>query len=676
VLVERFNQFRIAFLRDTLGASLLRGFAGSGAVQGVGMLFTFLVGIQLARGLGAASYGRYGIALAVLTVMTVPATLGIPKLIVREVAAALSWRDLPKLYGVLRWGDKICLAASLAISVILAGVAWIVSAHSERLALAILFGIPSVSLMALANIRSSALQGLHHVVSGQVPLFLLRPLLFSIGLFWLFRVMPHAASRHAMALNVVTALITLIVSEMWLRRRLPKPKPVSLSITGASWIRSSLPMALTDGLQILQGQLSIIVLGALAPADEVGLFRIGVSISSAIGVATTLVALAAGPTLARLHSERDLRLQKVLTHAAQLQFVLVAAVALPLSLFAEPLLRVVFGSEYSAATPALVILLIGQIANSAFGVNNQLLNMTGHERSLTKATLFGLIVNVTVTAALAIRMGAIAAAIGATLSMFVWNGMATVAALRRMNVNTSVLPVRTIQSLVAFRSHLKAVEGRLPLTLQRHIVSVVGRNPYTVENDRTQSIFVHIPKTAGTSILRAVYGVEWGPHAPLSRYAAFDRDRFNRYFKFAFVRNPWDRLLSGFSFLRFDPNLPPADRNWAARHLDVYPDFHAFVSDLENPAIRRQIVSHYIFRLQVDWLRMPGSSDLALDFLGRFENLQKDFAVIAERLNIAPHLPIMRPSRRGPYREAYTESTRRIAAQIYASDIHAFGYDF
>jgi hypothetical protein len=67
-------------------------------------------------------------------------------------------------------------------------------------------------------------------------------------------------------------------------------------------------------------------------------------------------------------------------------------------------------------------------------------------------------------------------------------------------------------------------------------------------NHRYRCIFVHIPKTAGKSINR-FFGMEWQKHKDLSRYAGeLQPQLFSSYFKFAIVRNPWDRILSDYNF--------------------------------------------------------------------------------------------------------------------------------
>ncbi len=72
----------------------------------------------------------------------------------------------------------------------------------------------------------------------------------------------------------------------------------------------------------------------------------------------------------------------------------------------------------------------------------------------------------------------------------------------------------------------------------------IGKGPSYRCFDETRSIFIHIPKTAGVSLCEALYGTPIISHARLRHYqVVYDWQTYESYFKFAFVRNPWDRLL-------------------------------------------------------------------------------------------------------------------------------------
>lgn len=439
---------RVARLRNYvssngLGPYMVRATAGSSAVHLAGMLFTFLVGVQLARGLGVEGYGHYGIAMAVIAIASVPGEYGIPKLVVREVAAASAHDDRARIFGVLRWADKaswtigaVTLAASIGLAVFLSK-----QAASPAVSV-ILWGLAAVPLVAFARSRGAALQGLHYVVLGQVPFNLLRPLVMSLLLVALFGWWPDAGAHEAMALNVVTAAAALLLGELWLRSRLPG-RPASIERADRRWLASSVPMALADGIRIAHLQIAVLVLGILATSEEVGLFRIAASIVVMVQVPVALMNRVTSPVLAKLHAEEDRqRLQKVCTHTAQVMAAAVIGLSLPFLVWGETLISFIFGQEFAPAYPAVVILCAGQIGSASFGPNATLLTMTGHERRVTRAMFIALPVNLAIAALLAPFLGSEGVALAVIGSLLTWNVLMWLDAKRLLGVQTSLVPAR------------------------------------------------------------------------------------------------------------------------------------------------------------------------------------------------------------------------------------------
>src|SRR3954465_5712000 len=68
--------------------------------------------------------------------------------------------------------------------------------------------------------------------------------------------------------------------------------------------------------------------------------------------------------------------------------------------------------------------------------------------------------------------------------------------------------------------------------------------------DYYKCIFIHIPKTAGVSISKSLFG-NYTDHANIDWYLKhYEKRTVEQYYKVAFVRNPWDRLYSAYVFLR------------------------------------------------------------------------------------------------------------------------------
>jgi hypothetical protein len=153
----------------------------------------------------------------------------------------------------------------------------------------------------------------------------------------------------------------------------------------------------------------------------------------------------------------------------------------------------------------------------------------------------------------------------------------------------------------------------------------------------------------------------------------FNPSDLQNYFKFTFVRNPWDRLVSAFFFLQ-KGGMTEDNRTWAAENLSAYTGFEDFVRRGVN---RAEILSYLHFRPQCDFVCLQGTQP-CMDFIGRYETLETDFAFICQKLNVQKQLSEANrnPSRAKDYREYYTQETRQIVSQVYANDIRAFGYTF
>ena len=136
--------------------------------------------------------------------------------------------------------------------------------------------------------------------------------------------------------------------------------------------------------------------------------------------------------------------------------------------------------------------------------------------------------------------------------------------------------------------------------------------------------------------------------------AHIDPAVWRSYFKFAFERNPWDRQVSLYYHRYREEN----DR----------PDFATFIHKDKKAHINNFGV------YSID-------GNLAVDFLGRFETLEKDlrFALEHVGLSTAEALPDAKTRFRPgsvPYRDHYDEETRNIVADWYASEIKLLGYEF
>ena len=199
--------------------------------------------------------------------------------------------------------------------------------------------------------------------------------------------------------------------------------------------------------------------------------------------------------------------------------------------------------------------------------------------------------------------------------------------------------------------------------------------PYRTWMINMRCIFIHIPKTAGTSILRAL-GAPERPrvHLPWYVYYIANEGRFAKYFKFAFVRNPWDRAYSAYNYLAQGGNQT-TDIEVSEWITNNFPDFEAFLEHGLGSGIAR---SNHLFIPQSNYI-VDYKGGLKVDCLGRVESIDKDFIEIKSRLHLVTSLERINVSEtdRCAYRSAYRNpQSVEIISEIYAQDIRLFNYSF
>jgi chondroitin 4-sulfotransferase 11 len=191
-------------------------------------------------------------------------------------------------------------------------------------------------------------------------------------------------------------------------------------------------------------------------------------------------------------------------------------------------------------------------------------------------------------------------------------------------------------------------------------------------------IFVHVPRTGGTSMEVALgmnlpdrpetmfgrvtssvlrgrkFSSHYLQHLTAPELRDVLGDEFDSCFRFAFIRNPWERMVSSYCYYRRANGEVLSFRDYL-KYADGKPREHV------TPQ------SKFIF---------DRDGKCLVDFVGRFERLQDDFAEVCGRLKVERTLPHTMAATIGDYKSYYDATSRKDVERRFGEDIERFGYSF
>lgn len=437
-----------AIYADGLGRHLVGAVLGSSGLRIVNLALNLGLTVFLARTLRPEGYGVYAFAFSLVTLLAVPAHVGLPNLVVREVARNQLRERWNLIRGLLSRAHQAVFLLSAAVGVGATFIAWVVFRHTVLLEFdTYVWAVILIPFIALSNVCGATLRGFRRVIQGQLSEMFLRP-----GIHLLLVAVVAFSSvltpQRAMALHALAAVFAFVVSMVLVLRALPlEIRTVAPTYDTSTWLRSLLPLSFLAGMQVINSQTDIVMLGLFTTSEEVGIYRVTVQGASLVVLGLQAVNMVVAPHFARLYASDDqASLQQLVSSSARGIFLFSLPVLGVFVFYGEDVLRLAFGSEFSAGYPSLVILGLGQLANAAMGSVGILLNMTGHERDTARVVAIAAGANIVLNLILIPPFGMNGAALASAITLLICNILLWSAARNRLGINSTAFSLPLTKS--------------------------------------------------------------------------------------------------------------------------------------------------------------------------------------------------------------------------------------
>jgi O-antigen/teichoic acid export membrane protein len=397
-----------------------------------GTIFTAAVGygfkIYIARSLGAEALGLYALGMTIISFMSMLNVMGLPESAVRFVASYSASKRVRELRSLFWNGSWMLLVTNLiSVAILLRAGPWIVNRfyHAPRLAQYLPLFAAIMLTGALNSFYGSVLSGYREVgrrtviakiVASSVTIFA-SVLLITLGF----------GLRGYLAAQILSASCVLILLFFFAFRLTPAvarlPDLKKLWISSEVW-SFAFAMFGVGFMQFIMIQTDRVALGVYRGANEVGVYAVVAALIAYETIILQSVNQIFAPVIADIHARGE---HELLGRLFQTLTKWILGLTLPLAIvlvvYARPVMAL-FGHDFEAGWPLLIIGTCGQLVNCGVGSVGFLLLMSGHERRLVRVQMVMGAVMVLLSFKLVPIWGALGAVIAAAttnIGMNLWN---------------------------------------------------------------------------------------------------------------------------------------------------------------------------------------------------------------------------------------------------------------
>ncbi len=420
-LKQKFNNLT----SDRSFSEILTGSAFALVAQVVSAVLALVISLLVARAYGAEATGILAIVQSFMLMVSIFAILGTNVSILRLIPEHIAKYSVSSAFMVYRKTQYLVALVALIIGGLFFCGADLIALKvfsKHYLSFYIVITALCVLFRALMDLNTQAIRGLRLIrifaVMQVLPHFLMLVILVVAMLFSRANGDPVYAQLAAWGL---TAVIGVGVMDRSFRQHMKVDDRVE-NLPLRQLLSISMPMLMTASMNFIVGQAGLLVLGMFRPSVEVGHYSIAVKLATLTTFFLQAINSMAAPKFSELfHTGKLDELLQVAKKSTRLIFWTTIPILIVLVVLGKPVLAL-FGEGFTEAYVPMLILLVGQFVNSVSGSTGYFMNMTGHQNMFRNIIAVASIVNLGFCFVLIPMIGALGAAISATLCLVIWNG--------------------------------------------------------------------------------------------------------------------------------------------------------------------------------------------------------------------------------------------------------------
>lgn len=402
---------------------LLKGSVIALFFKAFGILISFLFTLLIARIYGAEPLGVFVSFWSVLMVLSVIAKLGFDTSVVKFIAGFNKKNEFDNIKTIYSKAFKSISLISLLIAVILIGFSKSLSVlfydTPDNYLIIIILAV-SLIFYSLLGLNAESLKALKKITAFSL---FQNGSIFLLGLLILLFLFPNSKSGIYIIYGVSISILILLPASSFIVYKSINPKTKIQNLvfpySNREIFNISLPMLLGNSMLLLMNWTDSIMLSAMGPIRDVGIYNTAVRISALIPAILVAVNSIAMPKFAEL-KDNNYEFKKFVKQSTLLVSFLSLPIILGILIFPEFLLSL-FGEEFIEGKSALVILGIGYFFSAISGSTYHILNMTGEEIKARNILVISAAVNIILNLILIPVYGIIGAAVASTFTNFLWN---------------------------------------------------------------------------------------------------------------------------------------------------------------------------------------------------------------------------------------------------------------